>query len=69
MISESCTSSSVFLYHYQSDYYTSLTRNMQIDETLINDIAERKREQGAENKVLVAVAVEYEERKLGRCHI
>jgi len=46
-----------------------LSGTVEVDETLIGGIAEGKRGRGAENKVLVAVAVEYEEKKLGRCRM
>ena len=48
---------------------TKLSGTIEIDETLIGGVATGKRGRGAENKVLVAVAVELDGKKLGRCRM
>ena len=42
---------------------------IEIDETLIGDLATGKRGRGAENKVLVVIAAELDGKKLGRCRM
>ena len=48
---------------------TKLSGTVEVDETLIGGIATGKRGRGAENKVLVVVAVEFDGKKLGRCRM
>jgi len=48
---------------------TKLSGTIEIDETLIGGVATGKRGRGAGNKVLVAIAVELDGKKLGRCRM
>lgn len=48
---------------------TKLTGTIEIDETLIGGVTTGKRGRGAENKIPVAVAVELDGKKLGRCRM
>ena len=48
---------------------SKLSGTVEVDETYIGGVTKGKRGRGAENKVLVAVAVEYDGRKLGRCRM
>lgn len=48
---------------------SKLSGTIEVDETFIGSETTGKRGRGAENKVLVAVAVELDGKKLGRCRI
>ena len=48
---------------------SKLSGTVEVDEMYIGGITKGKRGRGAENKVLVAVAEEYDGRKLGRCRM
>lgn len=48
---------------------TKLSGTIEIDETYIGGEAVGKHGRGAENKVLVAIAVEFDGKKLGRCRL
>jgi len=48
---------------------TKLSGTVEVDETLIGGVASGKRGRGAENKVIVVIAVELDDKKLGRCRM
>jgi transposase-like protein len=48
---------------------TKLIGDIEVDETLIGGVATGKRGRGAGSKVLVAIAVELDGKKLGRCRM
>jgi transposase-like protein/predicted RNA-binding Zn-ribbon protein involved in translation (DUF1610 family) len=48
---------------------SKLSGTVEIDETLIGGVSAGKRGRGAGNKVLVAIAVELDGKKVGRCRI
>lgn len=48
---------------------TKLLGNVEVDETLIGGVATGKRGRGAENKVLVIIAIELDGKKVGRCRM
>ena len=48
---------------------SKLFGTVEVDETLIGGVATGKRGRGAENKVLIAIAVELDGKKVGRCRL